>query len=56
VAFYRSKAEICRRYGVSRKTGYKIAGRYELEGLPVSLTGAGLRMSIRTRWARRKRR
>jgi transposase InsO family protein len=27
-----SKAEICRRYGVSRKTGYKIAGRYELEG------------------------
>lgn len=28
----RSKAEICRHYGVSRKTGYKIAGRYELEG------------------------
>jgi transposase InsO family protein len=28
----RSKAEICRRYGVSRKTGYKIAGRYALEG------------------------
>jgi transposase InsO family protein len=28
----RSKAEICRRYGVSRKTGYKIAGRYEREG------------------------
>jgi transposase InsO family protein len=28
----RSKAEICRRYGVSRKTGYKFAGRYELEG------------------------
>ena len=27
-----SKAEICRRYGVSRKTGYKIAGRYEFEG------------------------
>jgi putative transposase len=27
-----SKAEICRRYGVSRKTGYKIAGRYALEG------------------------
>lgn len=27
-----SKAEICRGYGVSRKTGYKFAGRYELEG------------------------
>ena len=26
------EGEICRRYGVSRKTGYKIAGRYELEG------------------------
>lgn len=27
-----SKAEICRRYEVSRKTGYKLAGRYEEEG------------------------
>jgi transposase InsO family protein len=32
----RSRAEICRRYGVSRKTGYKLAGRYELDG-PVGL-------------------
>jgi transposase InsO family protein len=32
IAGERSKAEVCRRYGVSRKTGYKIAGRYALEG------------------------
>src|ERR1700757_5349533 len=34
---YRSKeeslAELCRRYGVSRKTGYKWLQRYEAEGL-----------------------
>src|SRR5262249_55493118 len=28
-----SLAELCRRYGVSRKTGYKIIGRYESEGV-----------------------
>src|SRR4030095_6987212 len=28
-----SVAELCRRYGVSRKTGYKWLERYELEGL-----------------------
>ena len=28
----RSRAELCRRYGVSRKTGYKLAGRYAVEG------------------------
>src|SRR5262245_9337910 len=27
-----SFAELCRRYGVSRKTGYKWLGRYEAEG------------------------
>jgi transposase len=27
-----SFSELCSRYGVSRKTGYKWLGRYELEG------------------------
>jgi transposase InsO family protein len=27
-----SMAELCRRYGVSRKTGYKFTGRYQAEG------------------------
>jgi transposase-like protein len=25
-------AELCRRYGISRKTGYKLVQRYEVEG------------------------
>ena len=28
-----SLSELCRRYGISRKTGYKMTGRYEAEGL-----------------------
>lgn len=31
-AEFTSLAELCRRYGVSRKTGYKWVGRFEEEG------------------------
>ena len=35
-----SMSEACRQFGISRKTGYKIWGRYKEEGLPALAAAA----------------
>lgn len=42
-------AELCRRYGISRKTGYKWASRYKRKGLQACRTGRVRRCTIRRR-------
>ena len=46
-------AEVCARYGVSRKTGYKWTARYAEEGRAGWATAAGRRIRARTRSPRR---
>ena len=47
-------AELCREFGISRKTGYKIFNRYREEGsmrAPIARAGRyGMPTSYQTRW------
>jgi len=50
-----SMSDVCRDFGISRKTGYKIFNRYKTEGsVPCAIARAGrsaMRISCRTRWS-----
>ena len=50
-----SFAALCRRFQVSRKTGYKWVERYEEAGLAVWMSARGRRAIIRKRCRRRSR-
>jgi predicted DNA-binding transcriptional regulator YafY len=41
-------AELCREFGISRKTGYKIFDRYQECGIEGSPTEAGVRIAMPT--------
>ena len=41
--------ELCRRYGISRPTGYKWVDRFEVHGRRVSRSSRGARVAARTR-------
>ena len=41
-------AELCARYGISRKTGYKWLARFDEAAAPAWATAAGLRITART--------
>jgi hypothetical protein len=52
-----SMASLCREFGISRKTGYKIFERYEQCGLEASAIApegrSGMPISCRSQWRRR---
>jgi transposase len=54
VALY-TMVELCTRYGISRKTGYKWLGRFEDAGRQGLQDAAGPRMRARTGSPRRSR-